>query len=298
MLQSPSEQAFLQACAPAVLLDKQAEESAPPAPALRVKSLLPAGQAAGVRLFWANACRNHFLILLGGLQDVAEAYRQVLQRVDGWSFDSVLGVSPLAGGVVRMRVLESDGSESVMCGNGARAVGRLLDQLGLPMRILLQDGAVLDMKRTCDCLYSVPMGPVVRCGDFFSPAPTGWPQFHLYTPCGEPHAVVFVPSVQDIPLDTWGRATVPRANCTVVARTSERHVTARTFERGVNRETLACGTGATAAAQLVLDLEGAGPGAGGETVVHVRMKGGPLRVRVAAGQGSYLEGPAEVWEVT
>jgi diaminopimelate epimerase len=167
------------------------------------------------------------------------------------------------------------------------------------MRILLQDGTVLDMKRTADGLYSVPMGPVVRRGDFFAEAPKGWPRFHLYAPCGEPHAVVFVPSIQDIPLDTWGWATVPRANCTVVARTSDRHVTARTFERGVNRETFACGTGATAAAQLVLDLEGVGPStAGGETVVHVRMKGGPLRVRVAGGQGSYLEGPAEVWEVT
>jgi diaminopimelate epimerase len=299
MLQYSSETAFLHAYAPAALLREQAEGSAPPAQALRVKSLLPAGQAAGVRLFWANACRNHFLIVLGAPQEVAAAYEQVLRRAASWSFDSVLGVSPVGGGVVRMRVLESDGSESAMCGNGARAVGRLLDQLGLPMRVLVQDGSVLEMSRTADGLYSVAMGRVVRRGDFFAAPPSGWPRFHLYTAAGEPHAVVYVPSIQDIPLDAWGRATVPQANCTVVARTSDKHVTARTFERGVNRETFACGTGATAAAQLVLDLEAGRFGAaGGEQVVHVRMKGGPLRIRVVAGRGSYLEGPAEVWEVT
>jgi diaminopimelate epimerase len=282
---------FLHASAPAL------QPSDLPAQALRVKSLFPAGKAKGVRLFWANACRNHFLIVLGSPQDVAATYAQVLPRVDAWTFDSVLGVSPEVDGGVRMRVLESDGSESTMCGNGARAVGRLLDQLGLPMRVLVGDGSVLAMSRTSDGLYSVPMGPVVRRGDFFTPPPAGWPRFHLYVVCGEPHAVVFVPSVQDVPLDTWGGATVPRANCTVVARTSGRHVTARTFERGVNRETYSCGTGATAAAQLALDLAADQPGREGEAVVHVRMKGGPLRVRAVAGQGSFLEGPAEVWEV-
>jgi diaminopimelate epimerase len=266
---------------------------------LGLKNLLPAGRPAGLRLFWADACRNHFLILLGDPRDVAEAYARVLRHADAWPFDSVLGVSPLAGGAVRMRVWESDGSESVMCGNGARAVGRLLNRLGLPMRIGLPDGNVLRMGRTPDGLYFVPMGPVVRRGDFFSPLPPGWPQFHLYAPCGEPHAVALVPSVQDVSLDTWGRATAPRANCTVVARVSAGHVAARTFERGVNRETFACGTGATAAAQFVLDLEAAGHGPTvGETVVHVRMKGGPLRVRTVPGQASRLEGPAEVWEVT
>jgi diaminopimelate epimerase len=139
---------------------------------------------------------------------------------------------------------------------------------------------------------------VVSRGDFFSSPPSGWPRFHLYDACGEPHAVVFVDSIQGIPLETWGSATVPRANCTVVARISDRHVFARTFERGVNRETFSCGTGATAAAQLIVDMAARDGQARGENVVNVRMKGGPLRIRIVPRQGSFLEGPAEVWEVT
>jgi diaminopimelate epimerase len=298
MFQQPNELAAFRAGAPAFLDLEQDACATPHARAQRAKSLLPADKARGVRLFFANACRNHFLILLGQSQDVEEAYAHVLRHADSWPFDSVLGVIPLAGGSVRMRVLESDGSESIMCGNGARAVGGLLDLLGWPRRMVLQDGSELPIGVTPDQLYSIPMGHVVRRGDFFASPPSGWPRFHLYSSCGEPHAVVCVPSVLDIPLETWGAATIPHANCTVVARTSQKHVTARTFERGVNRETFSCGTGATAAAQLILDMETAGNiGASGETVVHVRMKGGPLRVRFMPGQGSFLEGPAEVWEV-
>jgi diaminopimelate epimerase len=196
-----------------------------------------------------------------------------------------------------MRVLEQDGSESVMCGNGARAVGRLLDRLGLPRRVLLRDGTELAIGRTADGLYSVPMGPVASSGDLLPCHRGDWPRFRLYRACGEPHAVAFVPSVRDVDLDAWGWATVPGANCTIVSRGPDGRLSARTFERGVNRETNSCGTGATSAAQLLLDTDAEryGP-ARGERVVHVHMKGGTLRVRVVPGQGSFLEGPAEAWE--
>jgi diaminopimelate epimerase len=196
-----------------------------------------------------------------------------------------------------MRVLENDGSESVMCGNGARAVGRLLHLLDMERRILLPGGRELDIEVTADGLYSVPLGPVVNRGDFFADQPEAWPRFQLYSSCGEPHAVALVPSAEEVPLDAWGSATTPQANCTVVAATSDGQVTARTFERGVNRETFSCGTGAAAAAQAILDAAG-GDEVNGEKVVHVRMKGGPLRIRAVPGQGSFLEGPAEVWELT
>jgi diaminopimelate epimerase len=267
-----------------------------PEPAARVDSLRPAQPAGRVRLFWADACRNHFLILFGVRHDVEATYAHLLARVGGWSFDSVLGLSPVPGGAVRMHVFESDGSESIMCGNGARAVGCLLDRLGLERRILLADGTVLEVELTADGLYSVRMGQVLSRGDYFAAQAAGTPRFRLYTVCGEPHAVALVPEVDKAPLAAWGALTTPRANCTIVGRTGYDQVSARTFERGVNRETNSCGTGAVAAAQCYLDSTTTA--AGFEKVVQVRMKGGLLRIRATAGFGSFLEGPAEVWEVT
>ncbi len=245
-----------------------------PLPARRTVTLLPPDQTIPVRLFRADACGNSFLIVLGEAAEVEEAAARIVRQADRWTFDSVL------------------------------AVGRLLDQLGLDRRVLLRDGTELAIGRTADGLYSVPMGPVTSSGDFLPRHRGDWPRFRLYRACGEPHAVVFVPSVQEVDLDAWGWATVPQANCTVVSRRPDGQVFARTFERGVNRETRSCGTGATSAAQLLLDMDAKpqarsasdGTSECGEEVVHVRMKGGTLRIRVVPGRGSYLEGPAWVWQ--
>jgi len=247
-----------------------------------------------VRLFKADATGNRFLIVLGHPAEVAAAVIRLVGCGQAWSFDSLLSLDLVPGGTVLMRVWEQDGSESAMCGNGARAVARLLDMLGLPLRIALKSGRALDVVRTADGLYSVPLGPVMDGGAF--PVPQlGAPPFRLYQVCGEPHAVALMPSLSGVPLEAWGRLTVPRANCTVVSRSRGGEVAARTFERGVNRETLSCGTGATAAAQRLLDAVGVGPD--DAATINVRMRGGLLRVRVVPGLGSYLEGSAEVWEL-
>jgi diaminopimelate epimerase len=264
-------------------------------PATRTGSRLSLPRRSPVRFFRAEACRNSFLVVLGDAAEVEDAARQVAKQSDRWDFDTVLALGQVRGEGVLMRVLEQDGSESTMCGNGARAVARLLDCLGMKRRVLLKDGTELAIERTDDGLYSVPMGPVLSPGDYLPTAPGVWPRFRLYHACGEPHAVVNFPDVRTVNLVAWGLATVPHANCTIVSRTRNGDVLARTFERGVNRETFSCGTGATSAAQMLLDLDAErGTVHAGPQVVNVRMKGGNLRIRVVPGQGSFLEGPARV----
>jgi diaminopimelate epimerase len=272
---------------------------APKAPSRkpRTSKVQPPDRTSRVRLFRADTCRNSFLILLGEAAAVEEAAARVVGQADRSTFDSVLAISFAPGAGVLMRVLEQDGSESAMCGNGALAVGRLLDRLGLTRRVLLRDGTELMIERTADGLYSVPMRPLAAYGDFLLSVAGDFPRFQLYRACGEPHAVAVVPSVQDVDLDMWGWATVPRANCTVVSRCPDGRVFARTFERGVNRETPSCGTGATSAAQILLSMDAKRHGlARDEEVVHVCMKGGTLRIRAVRGKGSFLEGLSEVWE--
>jgi diaminopimelate epimerase len=107
---------------------------------------------------------------------------------------------------------------------------------------------------------------------------------------GVPHAVIFVDSVDGVDIGNLGPAirrheTFPKgANVNFVERTSEDALKIRTFERGVEDETLSCGTGATAAAAIAYRLGFVG------TQVHVETNGGPLTVHL--GEETHLEGPA------
>jgi diaminopimelate epimerase len=108
---------------------------------------------------------------------------------------------------------------------------------------------------------------------------------------GAPHAVIVVDAVDAVDLSE----VAPKirhhgtfqdgASVNFVERTGENSIRIRTFEQGVEDETLSCGTGATAAAAVVHKLGLAG------TVVDVETRGGPLTVALKDG-GATLEGPA------
>lgn len=151
-----------------------------------------------------------------------------------------------------MRYFNADGSEGEMCGNGARCFTLFADQLGIgdrvkrfeatdglhDARLLRVDGEAGEIE-----LGMIPVSEIVR-GD-------GW--WFLNT--GVPHYVEFVERVDQV--DVIGRGRVIRndlerfpqgTNVNFVEVLASGHIRIRTYERGVENETLACGTGATAAA--------------------------------------------------
>jgi diaminopimelate epimerase len=86
--------------------------------------------------------------------------------------------------------------------------------------------------------------------------------------------------------DIRRHATFPNgANVNFVEKTGENSIRIRTFERGVEDETLSCGTGATASAAVARKL-----GLVGE-IVNVESRGGPLTIYLK--DGVEMEGPAE-----
>jgi diaminopimelate epimerase len=107
---------------------------------------------------------------------------------------------------------------------------------------------------------------------------------------GVPHAVIPVPSVDAIDVTAVAplirrHPTFPNgANVNFVEKTGDNSIKIRTFERGVEDETLSCGTGATASAAVMHKL-----GLVGETV-NVETSGGPLVIFLEA--GARMEGPA------
>ena len=194
-----------------------------------------------------------------------------------------------------MRVLEQDGSGSVTCGNGARAVGRCSRPTGpAPSRPAQGRHGTHDRANGGRTLLR-PDGARNQFWRLPPPQPRGGAAVSTLPRLRRAARRRLSPRSGMWTSTLGAGSTVPRANCTVVSRRPDGRILPPGRSSGVNRETNSCGTGATSAAQLLLDMdaEGYGP-AHGERVVHVRMKGGTLRVRISIyGQGSFLEGPAE-----
>ena len=207
-----------------------------------------------------------------GLGDRAtsEFARQVCDRHFGIGADGLL-LAVTGGGVpVAMRMFNPDGSEAEMCGNGLRCFARWLWAHGVighgatrigtgagPRGVIVDNqGAVrVDMGQPILHWSDIPVHPGKQ-------GTTAWVTLHLpgwdastleatAISMGNPHAVIFVGSVADVPLDKIGpllevhQSFPRRANiefCEVVSRTELR---VRVWERGAGI-TLACGTGACA----------------------------------------------------
>lgn len=107
---------------------------------------------------------------------------------------------------------------------------------------------------------------------------------------GVPHAIIIVDAVDAIDVAAVApairhHASFPKgANVNFVEKTSESSIRIRTFERGVEDETLSCGTGATASAAIMHRL-----GLTGD-VVEVETPGGPLTISLKG--GTRMQGPA------
>lgn len=230
----------------------------------------------------AEACGNTFLVLSS--EDQGTAYLQQRRERNQWSFDSALIVDFDSH---TMRVIERDGSESVMCGNGARAVGCLFDRVGVSRHLRAGSmDAFIERRRHG---YVVPMpSPTLTA---ITSATQQLPELWWYEVAGEPHAVALVQSLSEAQIISWGRQIVPVANCTVVQRNGLRGIAARTYERGVNRITQSCGTGACAATQRAIHA-GWMPT---RTSVRVLMHQHELFVH-SDGDGLLLQGAAAVRE--
>ncbi|HEY4650040.1 MAG TPA: diaminopimelate epimerase [Pontibacter sp.] len=183
----------------------------------------------------------------------------------------------------------ADGRVGSMCGNGARCTVRFARQLGVIEDVacfLAADGEhQASVERDLIQLKMNDVRGVERIGT----------DYYLNT--GSPHYIRFVEDVQTIDVFEEGRAiryndrfAAAGTNVNFVQKTGENEIFVRTYERGVEDETLSCGTGVTAAA-LVAGMEGM------QSPVKVKVLGGELEVAFEhTSDGSfkhiYLIGPA------
>lgn len=264
--------------------------------------------------FWKmNGAGNDFIIL-NNIQEglPAEAF-PVLARTlctphRSLGADGFMVVEPAQGeGDFRMRFYNSDGSVGEMCGNGARCICRYGYKTGLAgptQRVETTAGLVIG-ERISQRAYRVRLNDptTLSLHEELEAEGAVWPcaYVELGNP-GLPHAVVPYPGLAGADpqaLFRLGRAlrNHPRfpkgANVNFYEVTGPDQVLEKTYERGVEDFTLACGTG-TGSVVTVLTLLGQVSGQG----VQVTMAGGVLTVDVERQgdqvTGLYLTGPTNL----
>jgi diaminopimelate epimerase len=224
--------------------------------------------------------------------------RALADRRTGVGFDQALLLETPRDAASRVfyRIFNSDGSEVEQCGNGARCIAALLysraPELGRDL-IMGSPGGRVRARVRDDGLVSVDMGiPAFEEPLLFSLNIGGESIDMSSLSLGNPHAVLRVADVKTAPVGGIGptiqrHARFPnQANVGFMQIVSRNHISLRVFERGAG-ETLACGTGACAAAAVGQRL-GALDGE-----VRVDLPGGTATVSwEGPGQHIWLTGPA------
>ena len=219
----------------------------------------------------------------------------------GIGADGVIFLSKSEKSEIKMRLLQPDQSEAEMCGNGIRCIVKYAYDAGYvrescKVETLAGEIWVMMGYRGEDFMATVTMTPPTFDRKDIPATGEGEYKEHIgvfdvyAVNTGVPHAVIPVDSVEGINLSALAppirnHPTFPNgANVNFVEKTGENTLRIRTYERGVEDETLSCGTGATASAAVMFKL-----GLVGDTV-HVDTEGGPLVIYLKA--GARMEGPA------
>jgi diaminopimelate epimerase len=236
-----------------------------------------------------------------------ERVRLLCDRDFGIGADGILVVGPKTGeDRFALRILNPDGSEAEMCGNGVRMVARKLKMEGAIQgdTVILDTAAGPIIPKLGDgYIVTVDMGIARFGGEKLAGIEgeaiettlhaAGRSFVFTFVDVGNPHAVIQSPwPLELVPLHEVGpmieehECFPKRANVEFVKVVDEHEARVRVWERGVG-ETRACGTGATAtAAALVRTGHCTSP-------VTVELPGGKLEVEVKPDWRVFMTGPAE-----
>lgn len=193
----------------------------------------------------------------------------------------------------RMTVWNPDGSQAENCGNGIRMVARHLDAQGrLGTGEVLTGGGPVSVAVLDHDLVKVEMGRAVfPAGESREEISAGGESFSFAeVSMGNPHAIIPHPDPEAVvesagpTIETADRFP-ERTNVEFIRRDGPGEITMRVWERGVG-QTLACGTGACAAAAAAVRLDEA------TSPVTVHLLGGDLEIAVDDDLNVTMTGPA------
>lgn len=238
----------------------------------------------------ASACGNDFLIIDGihAPADLHQFSRKICDRHNGVGADGVEWLFPAQDADVRARLINADGSEAEISGNGSRCVAAYLVSQGAESKLAVRTGAGI---KRCDLVsrdgnnfeFEMDMGEP-QVGDNFSIKVAFGEVYGTPVSMGNPHYVVFVKEFA--PAWQGEAAEIGRhhdfkhgINVEFVRVKSKNEIEVRFYERGVG-ETQSSGTGSCASAVASIAAGRA------NSPVNVHAPGGTQTVRWTAGNVS------------
>ena len=252
-----------------------------------------------------NGAGNDFVLIDNRAQKLHLSREQVVRICDrhrGVGADGLILLTPCASRKADWSwdFYNSDGSVAEMCGNGARCFGRFVRKVtGVDGSFTFQTEAGIITAAFDGELVTVNLtAPTGLRLDEKVPLRDGPQLLHLVN-TGVPHAVLFVPDADKAMVMPIGQEIrrhshfAPKGtNVNFVQVLGPGHIRVRTYERGVEGETLACGTGVTASALIAAKVHHF------SSPVRVQVQGGDeLKVDFRETNGEFhdvrLTGPAE-----
>ncbi len=258
-----------------------------------------------IPFFKMNGCGNDFIVIDNRTarlaSDPAAFSRSVCRRKLSVGADGLILIEPSDTFDFQWQFYNADGSRAEMCGNGARCAARLAHLLGIAGQkmVFLTDAGPIEagirgdqvkikMTPPSDCRTDVAIDLSIGCRTVSS----------INT--GVPHVVLETNRLAEADVVSLGREIRRHAhfapagtNVNFVQPDDEKRLQVRTYERGVEDETLACGTGCVAAA-LVTALRQGWP----SPIPVVTRSGGILTIHFQKGgdrfHDVYLEGDARL----
>ncbi|MDE7331129.1 MAG: diaminopimelate epimerase [Lachnospiraceae bacterium] len=263
-----------------------------------------------------HGCGNDYIYVDGAKEQISqeqkpEIVRQLSDRHFGIGGDGVIFINPSKAADFEMEMYNMDGSRAEMCGNGIRCVAKFVYDKGLTDKAsisVISCGKVkyleLDIVDGKVSTVKVNMGsPILKAADIPVLSEKeevigeqieveGQTYKMTCVSMGNPHAVIFVDGVSDLPLEKIGplfenhKRFPNRINTEFVKVLDEENVEMRVWERGTG-ETLACGTGACAVAAACI-LNGLT-----KEKITVKLLGGSLQIQWDRKDNLiYMTGPA------
>ncbi|MFZ5800833.1 MAG: diaminopimelate epimerase [Candidatus Omnitrophota bacterium] len=203
------------------------------------------------------AAGNDFVIAENLKGNLAKLAKEICQRKTGIGADGLLVLEKSRRADYKMRVFNPDGSEAEMCGNGARCMALYISKAKKIKRqhfVLETLSGLIEAKVEKDNSFinmGIPQDIKLEVALNLTDGQIGVSSINT----GVPHAVVFPPRLREGEVISLGREIryhpkfAPRGtNVDFVEPIKRDLIKVRTYERGVENETLACGSGSVAAA--------------------------------------------------